>query len=189
MKRSLPKNSWLNSLSRLPQEQRVTLNTGVMAASVLFCLLLLPTRLPGMELLNITPDWLLIWVVTWSLKRTPTEACFVGIILGLLQDGMTAPFPTHALSLGLVGLLSSCLQKQRLILDDLVSVSLVVFGMAIVAETVLALQFGLMADRPLAHIWIDHQRIALGSAILSSLWAPAIYFPLTAWWKLIKFTN
>lgn len=186
MKRSLKKNSWFNWVSHLPLEQRVMLNTGVMAASVLLCLLLSLTRLPGMELLHITPDWLLIWVVTWSLKRTPTEGCFIGILLGLLQDGMTAPFPTHALSLGLVGLLSGCLQKQRLILEDLVSVALVVFGMAIVAETVLALQFGLMASRPLVDIWLDHQRIALASAILSSLWAPAIYFPLTSWWQLIN---
>lgn len=179
------KNSWLNWVSYLPPQQRTVLNTGVMAASVLLCLLLLPVRLPGMQLLGIAPDWLLIWVVTWSVKRTPTEGCFVGIVLGLLQDAMTAPLPTHALGLGLVGLLSSVLQRQNSIAEDLVSIALLVFGMAIVAETVLALQFGVMGDRPLADIWTDHQRIALASAILSSLWAPAIYVPLTRWWKLI----
>ncbi|KOR36743.1 rod shape-determining protein MreD [Planktothricoides sp. SR001] len=188
MKRSL-KISWLDWVSYLPTEQRTMLNTGVTIASVFLCLFLLPTRLPGMELLHIAPDWLLIWMVTWSIQRTPTQACFMGVILGLLQDGMTAPWPTHALSLALVGLLSSYLQKQRLILDDFVSVALVVFGMAIVAETVLALQFGIIGDRPLNDIWIDHQRIALASAILSSLWAPAIYLPLSHWWKLINPNN
>lgn len=189
MKRSGKKNSLFNLVSSLPLEQRMILNHGVMAASVLLCLLLLPARLPGMELLNITPDWLLIWVVTWSLKRTPTEGCFVGILLGLLQDAMTAPFPTHTLSLGLVGLLSSSLQRQKLMTDDLVTVALVVFGMAIVAETLLAVQFSVMGDLPLADIWTAHQQIALASAILSSLWAPAIYFPLTRWWKLIDSKN
>jgi len=185
MTRFANKNSWLNWVSSLPPEQRKILNTGVMAASVLLCLLLLPARLPGMQLLGIAPDWLLIWVVTWSVKRTPTEGCFVGIVIGLLQDAMTAPFPTHALSLGLVGLLTSLLQRQNSIAEDLVSVALLVFGMAIVAETVMAFQFGLMGDRPIADIWTDHQRIALASAILSSLWAPAIYLPLTRWWKSI----
>jgi rod shape-determining protein MreD len=188
MKRSLRK-SWLDQVSYLPVDQLTMLNTGVIIASVLLCLFLLPTRLPGMELLHIAPDWLLIWMVTWSIQRTPTQACFMGVILGLLQDGMTAPWPTHTLSLALVGLLSSYLQKQRLILDDFVSVALVVFGMAIVAETVLALQFGIIGDRPLDDIWIDHQRIALASAILSSLWAPAIYLPLSHWWKLINPNN
>lgn len=186
MKRSRKRNSLFAYLASLPLSQRIPLDIGVMVASVLLCLLLSLTRLPGMELMQITPDWLLIWVVTWSLKRTPTEGCFMGVVLGLVQDGMTAPFPTHALSLGLVGWISSYLKKQGLVLDDLVSVSLVVFGMAIVAETLLALQFGFMRLRPLPEIWIDHQRIALASAILSSLWAPAIYFPLTRWWTLIN---
>jgi rod shape-determining protein MreD len=185
MNRSSKRNSLFDYLASLPHNQRMLINIAVMVASVLLCLLLSLTRLPGMELLQITPDWLLIWVVTWSLKRTPTEGCFMGVVLGLLQDGMTAPFPTHALSLGLVGLISSYLKKQGFVLDDLVSVALTVFGMAIVAETVLALQFGIMGARLFAEIWIDHQRIALASAILSSLWAPAIYFPLTRWWTLI----
>lgn len=180
------KKSWLDRVAYLPIEQRTILNTVVTFASVLLCLLLLPTRFPGMELLHIAPDWPLIWVVTWSIQRTPTQACFMGIILGLLQDAMTAPWPTHALSLALVGWLSSYLQKQRLMLDDFVSVALLVFGMAIVAETVLAVQFGIIGDRHLGDIWVDHQRIALASAILSSLWAPAIYFPLTYWWKLVN---
>ncbi|NET35127.1 MAG: rod shape-determining protein MreD, partial [Cyanothece sp. SIO1E1] len=39
------------------------------------------------------------------------------------------------------------------------------------------------ADRNLAYIWVYHQRVALSSAILSSLWAPAIYYPLKRWWE------
>ena len=188
MKRS-SKKSWLDRLSVLTLQQRMLLNMVVMMASVFLCLLLLPARLPGMELLHVTPDWLLIWVVTWSLKRNPTEGCFAGILLGLLQDAMTAPFPTHALGLGLVGFLSSYLQKQRLIAEDFASISLVVFGMAIFTETLLALQFGILTDRPFSEILVDYQRIALGSAILSSLWAPAIYFPLTRWWTLISLSR
>ena len=70
------------------------------------------------------------------------------------------------------------------------SVALIVFGMAVLTETVLALQISL--DRlvteeslypPLGEIWLYHQRVALSSAILSSLWAPALYYPLNRWWE------
>jgi rod shape-determining protein MreD len=136
-----------------------------------------------MELLGIGPNWLLVWVVAWSLKRTPLQGAIAGMALGLIQDGMTAPHPSHAISLGIVGYLTARIQKQRYIQEDFISVALIVFGMAVLAETVSALQFLLEGNRALAEIWSDHQRIALSSAILSSLWAPVVYYPLNRWWQ------
>lgn len=170
---------------------RSLLNWAVTVASVLLCLLALPLRFPGMELAGIGPNWLLIWVVAWSVKRTVFQGAIAGLVLGLLQDGMTAPHPTHVLSLVLVGVLTARLQKQRYIEEDFISVALIVFGMAVLAETVVAIQFSLQkldgssvqAVRTLAEIWTYHQRTALSSAILSSLWAPVIYFPLNRWWE------
>lgn len=49
---------------------RQVINWLVIVGSVLICLMILPTRLPGMEVLGIAPNWLLIWVVAWSLKRS-----------------------------------------------------------------------------------------------------------------------
>ena len=165
------------------------LNTGVTVGSVLICLMLLPSRIPGMEILGVGPHWLLIWVVTWSVKRTMWQGAIAGLVLGLLQDAMTSPHPTHVLSLVVVGVLTARLQKQRYLQEDIVSVALIVFAMAVIAETVLALQISLdqllSADSlypALSKIWLYHQRIALSSAILSSLWAPAIYYPLNRWW-------
>lgn len=164
-------------------------NSIVTAASVLVCLLLLPSRIPGMELLGVAPHWLLIWVVAWSVKRTQWQGAVAGLVLGLLQDAMTFPHPTHTLGLVVVGVLTARLQKQRYLQEDIVSVALIVFAMAVIAETVLALQISLnqllLADSlypPLGKIWLYHQRIALSSAILSSLWAPALYYPLNRWW-------
>ena len=173
--------------------------------SVFLCLLLLPTRLPGMELLGIAPNWSLIWVVTWSVKRTAIQGASAGLILGLLQDGMTSPDPTHTLSLTLVGVLTARLQKQRYIKEDFISIALIVFGMAVLAETVTALQFSFMGHSfdadicaaatcstnvtPnffLAEIWTYYQRIVLASAILSSLWAPVVYYPLNQWWEWLN---
>lgn len=176
----------MNNVSQFSPWARQILNWVVTVASVILCLIVLPARLPGMELLGIAPNWLLIWVVAWSLKRTPLQGGLAGLVLGLIQDGMTSPNPTHVISLALVGILTARIQKQRYIQEDFISVALIVFGMAVVGETVTAIQYTLMGDRNLAEIWSDHQRIALSSAILSSLWAPVLYYPLNRWWERIN---
>ncbi len=162
---------------------RWVMGCGLTGLSVLVCLLLLPTRFPGMELAGIGPNWLLIWVVAWSLKRSVWSGMTAGLVLGLLQDAMTEDHPTHALSLMAIGFLTSRLQKQRFLQEDFISVALVTFGMAVVAETILALQFSFLGTRTLIDIWKHHQLIALSSAILSSLWAPVLYFPLNQGWR------
>ncbi|MBN3873787.1 rod shape-determining protein MreD [Nostoc sp. JL33] len=174
-------------LSRWHPGIRQLLGWIVTVGSVLLCLLLLPTRLPGMELLGIGPNWLLIWVVAWSVKRPVFSGALAGIVLGLLQDSMTSLNPTHALSLGIVGILTSLLQKQRFIEEDFISIAVIVFGMAVLAETIFGLQLTLLGDqRKITDIWTYYQRVALASAILSSLWAPVVYYPLNRWWQRIK---
>jgi rod shape-determining protein MreD len=158
----------------------------VIGGSALLCLLMLPTRLPGMELLGIGPNWLLIWVVVWSVKRSVVAGLLSGVVLGMLQDAMTAPDPSHAVGLGLVGVLTALMQKQRFIQEDFISIALIVFVMAVVADTIFAVQLSLMGDRTLETIWTYYQRAALASAILSSLWAPVIYYPLNRWWQKLK---
>ncbi|MBX2863052.1 MAG: rod shape-determining protein MreD [Leptolyngbyaceae cyanobacterium MAG.088] len=170
--------------------QRNFLNIFVVLGSGLLCLLLSPMRFPGIELLNVAPNWLLIWVVIWSIHHPIIDAAIAGTVLGLLQDGLTGPFPTHALSLMLVGMLTARLQRQRIIQENVVLVAFIVFGMAVVAATIIALQMTfqhvLWPNSPylsLWQIWRTHQRVALSSAILSSLWTPALYYPLHRWWK------
>lgn len=174
-----PLSSWDPRLRQL-------LDWSVIIGSVLICLMLLPSRLPGMQLLGIAPNWLLIWVVAWSIKRPALQGVFAGIILGLLQDGMTSPEPTHALSLGVVGLLTGLFQKQRFIQEDFISIALIVFGMSVLSETIFASQMMWMGNRHLASIWTYYQKVVLASAILSSLWAPVVYFPLNNWWQKVK---
>ncbi|MGP1382491.1 MAG: rod shape-determining protein MreD [Thainema sp.] len=195
---------WKNPSTWNPATRQVMYGI-ITVLSVLLCLLVLPLRLPGVELLGVAPNWLLIWVVAWSLRRSLWQGAIAGVALGLIQDGMTAPVPTHALSLAVVGILTSRIQKQRYIQEDFISVALIVFGMAVVAETVVAMQYsfqtfglefqsaptdaieldleGQTSGRTLSEIWIYHQQVALSSAILSSLWAPALYYPLRRWWE------
>jgi rod shape-determining protein MreD len=158
----------------------------VIFLTVMLCLLMLPTRLPGMELLGIGPNWLLIWVVAWSVNRSVFSGLLSGIILGLLQDAMTSPDPTHALSLGIVGMLTALMQKQRFIQEDFISIALIVFAMAVVADTIFAFQLSWAGNRHAASIWTYYQRATLASAILSSLWAPVVYYPLNRWWQQMK---
>jgi len=176
--------------ARRNDSRKQTWNWAVTIGSVLFCLLVLPMRLPGMDIVGVGPNWLLIWVVVWSISRTPFDGAIAGITLGFLQDSLTAPFPTHALGLALAGMLTARLHQRRLLQEDLISVMLIVFGLAVITETAMALQLSVQfaagdAD-PLydsvGSIWQYHQRVALSSAILSSLWAPALYYPLKRWW-------
>ena len=177
------KSEYLTSSWQDQPFTRLLLNCGVTIGSILLCLLILPTRFPGMELAGIGPNWLLIWVVAWSVKRSTFQGAIAGLALGLIQDGMTAPFPTHVVSLVLVGVLTARLRKERYIQEDFISVALIAFGMAVLAETVTAIQYSFHNDRTLLEIWSHHQLIALSSAILSSLWAPVVYFPLNRWWQ------
>jgi rod shape-determining protein MreD len=158
----------------------------VILGTVLLCLFMLPTRLPGMELLSIGPNWLLIWVVAWSVNRSVFSGMLSGIILGLLQDAMTSPDPSHALGLGIVGILTALIQKQRFIQEDFISIALIVFAMAVIADTIFAVQLSLTGNRHAESIWTYYQRATLASAILSSLWAPVVYYPLNRWWQQMK---
>ncbi|AKG22841.1 rod shape-determining protein MreD [Calothrix sp. 336/3] len=182
-KKSSPLINPLNSWN--PSFRQIT-NWGIVIASVCLCLFLSLTRFPGMELLGIGPNWLLIWVVAWSVKRSMWQGLLAGVVLGLLQDAMTSPDPTHAVSLGMAGALTALLQKQRFIQEDFISIALIVFGIALLVETTFAAQLSLAGDRNVADIWLYYQKVALASAIVSSLWAPVVYYPLNLWWQRLK---
>lgn len=165
------------------------LNWTVTIGSVLICILAMYTRLPGMTLMGIAPNWLLIWLVAWSVNRPVFLSVMAGIALGMLQDSMTfadvSAAPTHALGLAIAGGITSLLQKQRYMQEDFVSIALIVFGMAVIVETMHAVQLTFMGAG-MDNVWILQQRIALSSAIVSSLWSPVIYFPLSRWWRSLE---
>jgi rod shape-determining protein MreD len=84
----------------------------------------------------------------------------------------------------IVGILTARLQKERFVQEDFITVAIVVFLMTVIGETVMAVQFSLIKDGPsLGEIWSYHPKIALSSAILSSLWAPILNWPLNRVWQ------
>jgi rod shape-determining protein MreD len=160
--------------------------------SVMLCTLALHTRFPGMTFMGLGPNWLLIWLVAWSLKRPVLIAAIAGVSVGLLQDAVTIPgqlaslapslMPTHSIGMGIAGGLTAMLQKQRYMQEDFISVALIVFGMAVISETALAIQLALIVKN-FSTVWTLQQRVALGSAILSSLWSPILHFPMSRYWR------
>ena len=170
---------------------RQILNSIVTVISIIICVLLVLAPIPGLALFGIKPNWLLIWLVAWSLKRSLLSAAVAGLVCGLILDGLTASDPTHIFSFMLVGILTVFIYNRILkkMQEDFVSVALIVFGMAILVETIRALQFSKMGDNTLVDLWLYQQQVALSSAILSSLWAPVLYLPLNRWWELMKTSN
>ncbi len=177
------------------------LHISVVIASVGLCLLLLPSRLPGMEILGIGPSWLVMWTIAWSVRRSLWHAATAGIVLGLIQDGMTFPasatlgtVPTHVLSLTTVSVLAFWLHKRRYLDDTIFSVSIAAFMLTLVSEFVTGLQYLLetaIQQSPVAsldslnHVWTNQSPVILIAAVLSGLWMPILYYPLNFWWQKI----
>lgn len=174
------------NLSKTPLRRLRLLNILIILCSVLLCCILLLLRLPGLELIGNSPNWLLIWVVVWSVKRTVWRGAIAGIALGLIHDALTSPHPSHVLSLALVGIVTASLKKQRYAREDFITVALIVFVMVILSETILALQFSLTFINPLENIRQYYQHRILSSAIISSIWAPVLHYPLNIWWENLR---
>ena len=161
------------------------LNALVIAFSVLGCCILTLLHLPGTELLGVSPNWFLIWLIAWSVKRSIWQSAIAGIALGWIYDGLSIGNLSHVFSLVTVGVITASLNKERYIGEDFVSMALIVFAMTIIAQTILALQCVWLQIRPVVDIWQDYLRITITSAVITSLWTPAIYLPLNRWWEIV----
>jgi len=162
------------------------LNILFVLASVSLCTILMMLRIPGMELLNTNPNWLLIWVVAWGTKRTIWQGAIAGFSLGCIYDGISLSAPSHILGFVLVGTLTSALQKQKYIGEDFISIAFIVFFMTILAESVYAVQYASVHFINPEQVFIKYKQIAIISAIITSLWSPAFYYPFSIWHNKMK---
>jgi rod shape-determining protein MreD len=193
------------NIANLPPLLRHGLHSAIVIASVSICLFLLPTRIPGMEILGTGPSWLVMWTIAWSLHRSLWSAATAGIVLGLIQDGMTFPanatlgtLPTHVLSLTVVSVLAFSLHKRRYLDDQILSVSIATFFLTILSEVIMGVQYlletaikqspGISMDS-LNYLWANQSQVVLISAILSGLWMPILYYPLNLWWQKMFAAN
>jgi len=164
-----------------------SINYAVIVGSLLVFSILLLTRIPGMTILGFSPQWLLIWLIAWSIKRDLMYAVIGAIAVGWIHDSlMVTPIPSHIPGFVVVAALTASWRQQRYIQEDFISLALLVFIMTFTAETIMAIQHLLLGLRSLGDIWLEHQRIALSSAVLSSLWAPLSCTPLVRWWDHVR---
>jgi rod shape-determining protein MreD len=157
----------------------------IVLVSIIICCFLSLVRIPGMELLGITPNWFLILLVTWSVNKNLWASVTAAIVLGLIQDSLTGIYPSHVLSLVVVAVLTAKTYDQKSLKENIIFLMLIVFGMAIIGETITAIQYSIQGYQPLLDIWLNYQKNSLSSAIISSLWTPLIYYPLNYWWPKI----
>jgi rod shape-determining protein MreD len=152
-------------------------------ASIAVCIILMLADIPGMELLEVNPNWLLIWVVAWSLNRTAWQGAIAGLIVGCIYDGITLSNPSHILSFVVVGILSSSLKTQKYLGEDFISVAFVVFFMTCLSEAIFAWQYGREHLMTMTDLLYKYQQVVMISAIITSLWSPAFYYPVNLWQK------
>ena len=157
------------------------------AISIAICTLLMVVDIPGLELLEINPNWLLIWVVSWSLKRTIWHGAIAGAVMGCIYDGITLSNPSHVMSFMLVGVFTSKLQTQKYIGEDFISVAFIVFFMTLLSEAIFAWQYAQTYGFGIAEVAQKYRQMAIVSAIITSLWSPAFYYPMNLWQKRLRF--
>lgn len=159
------------------------INLLFVTASIAVCIILMLVDLPGMELLEVNPNWLLIWVVAWSLNRTAWQGAIAGLIIGCIYDGITISTPSHILSFVVVGVLTSSLKTHKYLGEDFISVAFVVFFMTFLSEAIFALQYAGEYSIGIIDLLQKYQQVAIVSAIITSLWSPAFYYPVNLWEK------
>ncbi len=138
-------------------------STGL-ALLVLLALNQLP--LPGLALLGVTPNWLLLGLVLWCQGRRWLTAVLAGVLVGLLQDALVAsPYPSHALGLALVGYATVWMGKRWLWTQTLVGLMLVTPLLTLLSEGAIALQFLIRPDSLMAF----HNTSASGGEFLDAL--------------------
>ncbi|MEB3224320.1 MAG: rod shape-determining protein MreD [Synechococcus sp.] len=163
------------------------INSLVVLGSVLLCALLLSLRLPGMMMLGLGPQWLLMWVIAWSIKREMLYAILGAIAAAWIHDSlMVTALPSHLPGFVLVAYLISRWRQQRYFQEDFIILALLVFLMTLLAEVVMAFQYLLWGLGSATLLWGDLQWIGLSTAVLSSLWAPLFCMPLVRWWDYVR---
>ena len=162
------------------------INLLFVTVSILVCTILMLVDIPGMELLEINPNWLLIWVVSWSLKRTIWHGAIAGTIMGCIYDGITLSNPSHVLSFVLVGIITSSLKTQKYLGEDFISVAFVVFFMTVFSEAIYVWQYSREYFLGIGGTIQKYQQLVIVSAIITSLWSPTLYYPMNRWQKRIK---
>jgi rod shape-determining protein MreD len=79
--------------------------------------------------------------------------------------------------------LSSSLKTQKYLGEDFISVAFVVFFMTCLSEGIFAWQYGREHLMTMTDLLYKYRQVVIISAIITSLWSPAFYYPVNLWQK------
>lgn len=162
------------------------LNIVFVVLSLIICIFLMLFRIPGVGLLGTSPNWLLIWLVAWSIKKSIWQGAIAGLIISWIYDALTLATPSHAFAFILVGVCTARLQKQKYTGENFISIAFIVFFMTILSETIFAFQYLRMHWLSISEVLPKYQQTAIVSSIITSLWSPIFYYPFNFWQRRMK---
>jgi rod shape-determining protein MreD len=169
-----------------PQLALKRYNSIVIVGSVVLCTILGLTRLPGMELMGIGPNWFVIWLSIWCLDRTLIQAILAGFCLGWIQDSLSAPWPSHTIGMVIVSMGFHFCFTHRFWKSDVLFLPLLVMGGVVINDGILSILFSLQDGQPILQVWQQRPQLFWISPLLSAIWTPAFFWPLRQWWAGFK---
>lgn len=159
----------------------------IIFSTLILCFLLSLVRLPGMEIANITPNWLVIWLAIWSINHSRLQGLVAAVCIALVLDSLTSFYPTHIVGLVLVAWLTYPTKKnigeEPKSPHTIILLMLKIFFLVLLVEGIMFIQYLSLSNSFPAQLWVNYQTIGLSSALLSSLWTPFLYYPLNSWWS------
>jgi rod shape-determining protein MreD len=134
------------------------------------------SAMPYLEVLEVTPDFVLIFVASWAIVRGRDEAMVVVPMAGLLRDLTTSdPIGTSVLGLAPIVLLLVAVELMTEEKGFVPAVAVVGFGtvtFGVISMIVLASTGQEMAW------WDATMRVVIPSAIVNALFTPIVYLPV-----------
>jgi rod shape-determining protein MreD len=147
----------------------------ILSISVILAVVIQATWLPGIHLPGqVTPDLILIMVVSVGLLRGPDKGLFFGIISGLFLDLLSGHvIGVQALSKMVLGFCSGLMEKN-IFKDNVLVPAMTVFGATLVFESFNILLY--MAFHANYNFLSTFLSTILPLAFYNALFAPVIYF-------------
>jgi len=136
------------------------------------------SMVPYVEVLGVTPDFVLIFAASWAVVRGQEEAAIVVPVAGFLRDLATSdPLGTSVLALAPVALFAAATRLRAIDTQFLPTVLVVASGSlayGIISMTVLAItgQTVVLQDAAL--------RVLLPACLVNALFTPLVYLPVHA---------
>ena len=132
--------------------------------------------MPYIEILGVTPDFVLVFVAAWAVVRGHEEAAIVAPLAGLIKDLATSdPLGMSILALTPIVLLAAATRIRAVDTEFLPTIAVVALG---------SLGYGIinmivLAGTGQSMVWSDSiVRVVLPGCLVNALFTPLVYLPV-----------